>query len=124
MKPLTLSAKHVLARDEAGKITEFIEGSTTINAPETALEAIEQCGDEAVLTNAMSHFVVYIQGGMRRDLKADMSAEDVAAKYADSKMGVTRVRVAADPFAKIKGEWATKSKEDRKKFLQELKEME
>ena len=123
MKALTISAKHVLARDGEGKITEFVEASTTINAPETAVEAIEMSSDEAVLTNTMAHFCVAVQAGMRRDLKSGMPADDVAAKYADSKIGVARVRAAADPFKAIKGKWGTMTKEDRKAFLDELKSL-
>ena len=94
-----------------------------IQTGETAKEAIEMFGDEAVLTNANANWVVTVQGGIRRMLVAGSSQEDIQKAVGDTKMGVSRVK-SADHTVAIKKQWANWSPEQRAQFIKDLKAAE
>lgn len=111
MKDLNISAKD--GKDGAS-------ASITVKAPETAEEAIKAFGSESVLSNSMAHWVVTLQSGVRRSIKAGNSPEMIHSKFADAKMGVAAVRSGADPIAAIKAKWPTMSAQDKKDFISDL----
>ena len=111
MKDLSVSAKD-------GKDGDTV--SVVVQVPETAEEAIKVYGDGSVLSNALAHWVVTIQAGIRRLIKAKTSAEAIQAKFTNAKMGVAAARTGVDPIAAIKAKWPTMSAEDKKAFIADL----
>jgi len=114
MKDLTISAKD----GKDGK-----SATITLGVPGDASEAIKEYGDGPVYTNAMAHWVVTLQAGIRRMIKAGSTQEQIQAKFADAKMGVAATRTT-DPYAAIKAGWKDKSPEERAAFIKELRELD
>jgi len=114
MKDLSITAK-------AGKDADAKSATIVLSVPETLDEARQIYGDEPILTNAMSAFVVDEQARIRANLKSGMSADEIQAARADDKMGVKLPRAAADPTTRIKSDWDKIPADVKKQLLAELK---
>jgi len=114
MKDLNVSAKD-------GK--DGVSASIVVQAPETAEEAIKEFGGEPVLSNCMAHWIVTLQAGVRRLIKAKNSPEAIQAKFANAKMGVAAVRSGVDAIEAIKAKWPTMSAEEKKAFIADLQKV-
>ncbi len=102
------------------KGTEEMIGSITIQVPETCKEAIEMYGDAAVLSNALSNWIVTLQGGIRGGLKRGEDAATIQARMGGSKMGVAATKAQVDPQQAWLAQYSTASPEERKKMKKEL----
>ena len=111
MKDLVVSAKD----PKSGK-----SAAITVSSPETAKEGIEMFGDAPVNSNSLAHWVVTLQAGIRRELKAGKSEKEIQAKFAGAKMGVAAARTTGVTIAAIKAAWPTMSAEDKKALLADL----
>jgi hypothetical protein len=112
MKDLTVSAKD-------GKTEGAPSASIVVKVPESAKEAIEVFGDAAVLSNAVSNWVVTIQSAIRRYLKTGIKAADIQAKLGAVKMGVSLDRVA-DPKTAMLAKFQSMSPADQAAYIKEL----
>ena len=116
MKKITISAK-VPAKDGNPELT----ASITVDAPETAKEAIEVCGDEAVLSNALANWVVGMQSNIRSGLKKGETQEQIQARLASARMGVTVKGATVDPVQAFLARFASATPEEQKSLMAELK---
>lgn len=98
---------------DAKKGTKEMSATVSINAPETAEEALKAFGSDAVLSNAMKSWIISIQNGIRSGLRKGETAEQLQAKYADAKMGVAVGRVKVDPMQAIMAQFATGTPEEK-----------
>jgi hypothetical protein len=115
MKELALSTK-------APKVNK--ECTITVMRPETATEAIQVCGDEAVVSNAIRNWIVTLQAGIRRALEKGLSQDEIQAKFKDAKMGVA-VLVGGgivDPVQAALAKAATMTPEELAMFIKQLKQ--
>ena len=112
MKDLTVTAKY-------GTGDEAVSTVVVVKAPETIEEAIEQCGGEAVLSNALANWKVTVQAAIRRFKKAGKSDEEVQTALKDLKMGVALERVS-DPKAAMLAKFAAMDAEGKAAFIKEL----
>ena len=114
MKDLQITAK-------AGKDKDAKSATISLSVPETLTEAIQVYGEEPILTQAMSAFVVDEQSRIRANIKAGMTPEAIQEARKDDKMGVKLPRASADPTARIKSDWDKIPADVKKKLLADLK---
>ena len=108
-------------KEKGVQVREASTAKIEVQTGETALEAIELFGDEAVLSNAVANWVVTLQSGIRRMLVAGKSQEEIQKEVGDSKMGVSRAKTGVSAQTAIKKKWAGWSSEERAAFIKELK---
>ena len=121
--PKTITVKATDPGKEKGQqVREARTAEIEVQTAETAKEAINMFGDEAVLSNANSNWVVTLQAGIRRMLVAGKSLEEIQKEIGDSKMGVSRARTGVSAKNAIKKQWANWSPEERAAFIKEMKE--
>ena len=94
------------------------EGSVMYDFGDNAAEAIEMFGDGPVHSYFVAHGKVVLQAAIRRSLEAGQPVEGLADSF---KPGVTMQRVV-DPLAAAKAKYATMSDDERKAFLESLRE--
>ena len=94
MKQSTVTAK-VPANPKTG--TPEMTGSININIPESAKEAIEMFGDEAVISNALAHWNTTLQSAIRSALRRGEPTESMQARLSSAKMGVAMRAPSIDP---------------------------
>ena len=117
MKDLQVTVK-VPANKEKG--TAEMIGSLTVKAPENLKEAQEMFGGDAVLSNAISNWVVTLQGTIRSALRRGEDAKAIQARLGGSKMGVAATKAAVDPKQAWLAQYASATPEERKKMKQDL----
>ena len=117
MKDLQVTAK-VPANKEKG--TPEIVGSVTVKAPETAEEAIKMFGDGAVVSNAISNWIVVLQGNIRGGLRRGEDAKALQARLGGAKMGVAATKAQVDPKQAWLAMYAAGTPEERKRMKQDL----
>lgn len=117
MKDLQITAK-VSAKDDKPEMT----GSVVVKAPENIEEAVQMYGGEAVLSNAISNWIVTLQGNIRGGLKRGETPETMQARLASAKMGVAATKAAMDPKAAWLAAYQTADPKTKKKMLSELRE--
>jgi len=108
-------------KEKGQQVREKSSAEIEVQTGETAKEAIELFGDEAVLSNANANWVVTLQSGIRRMLVAGKSQEEIQKEIGTSKMGVSRAKTGVSAQVAIKKQWANWSDEERKKFIADLK---
>ena len=96
------------------------EATITVKAPETAKEAIEMFGDEAVNSNALANWKVTLQGTIRGAIKRGETQEQIQARLGSARMGVAVTKGAADPKQSFLAMFQAASPEEKKKLLKEL----
>jgi hypothetical protein len=114
MKALSVTAKN-------GKEEGSPSATISINVPETATEAIQLFGDQAVLSNAVANWVITVQSAIRRDLKVGKTAEDIQAHLGSVKMGVAADRTV-DPKAAFMAAFSGMSPEDKAAMIKQLQQ--
>lgn len=119
MKKETVSAI-VPANVEKG--TTEMSASVLVDAPETAAEAIQMFGDQAVLTNAMANWRVTLQSNIRSGLRKGEKPEAIAARLATAKMGVAAGGAKVDPIQAYLAQFQAATPERQAEMLKELKE--
>jgi len=114
MKDLQVSAVyHVGKEDEKS-------GSIVVQAPETAAEAIQVFGDEAVNSNALANWVVKLQGNVRSGLGKGEDPKAMQARLGGSKMGVAASKAAMDPKAAWLASYQAADPKTRKQMKADL----
>ena len=119
MKKMTVAAK-VPANKEKG--TPEMSAQITVDAPETAAEAIKVFGDEAVLTNANANWIVTLQSAIRGGLRRNETQEQMQARLGGAKMGVTNKAAVVDPQQAFMAMFASATPEKQKEMLKQLTE--
>ena len=103
-----------------GKAEGAPSATAYVQTAETAKEAIELFGDEAVVSNANANWRITLQGAIRRYLKAGKTSKEIQELLKSAKMGVTLERVS-DPKAALLAKWGTMSEAERQELLAALK---
>lgn len=103
-----------------GKEEGAPSATISIQAAETAAEAIQAFGDQAVISNANANWIITVQSAIRRLLKTGVKPEDIQAKLGGVKMGVAIERVAGDPKVAMISKFAAMSPEEKAAFIKEL----
>lgn len=113
MKEMTISTK-------APKVNK--EATVTVSVPETAEEAIQMYGGEAVKSNALRNWVVTLQAGVRRGLEKGKSEAELKEVFKSAKMGaVTMVGGGiVDPLQAALAKSATMTPEELQAFIKQL----
>lgn len=114
MKDLQINATY-----HAGKEDEKA-GSITVKVPENLKEAQEMFGGDAVLTNAIAHWVVGLQGNIRSGLGKGEDAKALQARLGSSKMGVAATKAAVDPQAAWLARYQAATPAERKAMKADL----
>ncbi len=92
----------------------------TVQVPNTAAEAIQVFGDEAVLTNAVANWKITLQSNIRNGLKRGETAEQIQARLGGAKMGVAQAGAKVDPVQAYLAAFAAATPEKQKQMLAEL----
>jgi len=123
MKKLSVEAL-VPEKKEGDKVITAAVGpyTITVDAPETAEEAIAMFGGEAVLTNAIANWVVTLQGNMRSGMRKGESATALQTRLSGAKMGVSQKGVKVDPIQAYLAQFEAATPEAQAKMLAELKD--
>lgn len=113
MKEMSISTK-------APKVNK--EATVTVSVPETAEEAIQMYGGEAVKSNALRNWVVTLQAGVRRGLEKGKSEAELKEVFKSAKMGaVTMVGGGiVDPLQAALAKSATMTPEELQAFIKQL----
>ena len=117
MKDLQVTAK-VPANEKKG--TKEMIGSITVKAPETAEEGIKMFGGDALLSNALSNWVVTLQGNIRGGLRRGEDVKALQVRLGTSKMGVAATKASVDPKQAWLAQYASATPEERKKMKADL----
>lgn len=119
---LTVTATVPEKKDAKGNVTQKKIGpySISVDCPNTAAEMIKMYGDEAVKTNATANWVVTLQSNMRAGMKKGETPEQLQARLAQAKMGVSQKGVKVDPKQAFLAEFAAATPEQQAKMLAEL----
>ena len=120
MKDLQVTAK-VPANKEKG--TPEQSATIVVKASESAAEAIKMYGDETVNSNALSNWVVTLQGNIRSGLRRGEKPDQIAARLAAAKMGVVATGAKVDPKQAILAEYAAATPERKAEIKRELQEL-
>ena len=120
---ITVQAK-IPEKKENGKVVSKQVGpfSITVDTGKTAKEMIEMFGDEAVKTNAQANWVVTLQSNMRSGMKKGETQEQLQARLATAKMGVSQKGVTVDPKQAYLAEFASATPERQAEMIKELQE--
>lgn len=118
MKALEVTAK--VPANKAKNTPEIGPVTIKVQAPETAEEAIKVFGGEVLLSNAISNWVVTIQGNIRSGLKRGEKAEAIQARLAGVKMGVATAGAKVDPKQAIMAEYAAATPERKAQIKKEI----
>jgi hypothetical protein len=100
---------------------EVREATVFVDFGETAAESIEMFGDEVVNSGFIAASKITAQGGMRRMLEVGKAQEEITAKMAEWKPGVTLSR-ETDPMAAALAKFGSLSEEEKEEFLQQLRD--
>lgn len=117
MKDLQVSAK-VPENKEKG--IKEMTAAVTVKAPENLKEAEQMFGGDAVLSNALSNWVVTLQGNIRSGLRRGEDAKAIQARLGTAKMGVAATKAAVDPKQAWLAQYASATPDERKKMKQDL----
>lgn len=90
-------------KDAEGTVTQAQLGPITamVNYPETLEEGEQVFGGEAILSNAFANWRVVVQAGIRTDLKAGKTLEQILESCAGAVMGVAREGGKVDPMQAV-----------------------
>ncbi len=94
-----------------------------VNAPETVDEAVQMFSENAILSNALAHWDVTVQGIMRNAMKKGLVGEALQRELGDLKMGVSRPRVAVDNEQLFYTQYLNASAEKKAEMLKKLEEL-
>lgn len=117
MRDVEVTAR-VPADDE--KKTPELQATVTVKFPDTFEEAKGFCGEEPILSNAQSNYVITIQSNIRNGLKRGESPEAIAARLKDSKPGVTNRGATVDVQQAFIAKFTAATPEERRKMLATL----
>ena len=107
--------------NESKGIKEDMSATIVVEYPESLDEAKQVYGEEAMLSNAFANWRITLQAGIRRALCSGKTAEQIQAEFATAKMGVSTTGARVDPIQASLALFKTMSKEDRAKYLADLK---
>ena len=124
MKKITVSAL-VPEKKEGDKVVQKQLGPVSIEVPyaETLDEAKQMYGEEAILTNAFANWRVTLQANIRGALKRGEDAPTIQGRLGVAKMGVAVTGSKMDAEAAFKAKFLAATPEDRKKMLQQLRDL-
>lgn len=111
MKDLTIEAKDPKSGQTA---------SVTVKAPETVKEAIDWCGEEALISNAIASWRITLQGNIRNALRKGEDQKAIQERLKDAKMGVSVKGAKIDPVQAYLARFQSATPEEQKKMLAEL----
>ena len=117
-KSLTVTAK--VPANKAKGTPELGPVSIVVQTGENAKEKIDMFGDEAVSTNADANWVVTLQSNIRSGLRKGETQEQMQARLADAKMGVSTKGATVDPTQAYQAQFLAATPEDQVKMIKEL----
>lgn len=120
MKEVQITAK-VPANKEKG--TKEMSCTVGVQYAETAKEAIEAYGEDALLSNALANWRVTIQSNIRSALKRGEAPAEIQNRLAAAKMGVAQVGGQVDAEAAFKAKFIAATPDERKKMIAQLREL-
>jgi hypothetical protein len=125
MKKITVSALVPEKKDAQGVVVTKQLGPVTVevNYGENAAESIKLFGDEALNSNAFANWRVTLQANIRGCLKRGIAAAEIQKNLADAKMGVAVTGSKMDAEAAFKAKFLAANPEDRKKMIQQLRDL-
>jgi hypothetical protein len=115
-------AKDLIVSAKNGKTADAPSASITLKVPENLDEARQMYGDEAILSNALSNWIVTVQAGIRRDIAAGKTQEQIQAHLGGSKMGVSAERTS-DPKAAYLAKFQAMTPEEKAAEIKRLQEL-
>ena len=118
MKKMQVTAR-VPAKDDAPEKVATIE----VDAPETAEEAVQMFGGEAVNSNAIANWRVTLQATARAGLKRGEDQAALQARLGNAKMGVAVTKGAVDPEAAFLAKYQAATPAERKAMMKKLQAM-
>jgi len=105
-----------------GRNAQELSATIFIDMPENIDEALDWASDEAILSNCLANFVKNQQAGIRTDLLAGMSEEEIQAKRGKAVPGVAVAGAKADPQAAFIAKFKMASADEQAKMLELLRE--
>lgn len=121
-KELVVQAQVPERKDASGKVIQAAIGpfSIKVQSANSAEEAIQMFGGEAVLSNAESNWVVTLQGNMRAGMKKGEGQAQLQVRLGGAKMGVAQKGAVVDPIASYMAMYASATPEKQKEMIAEL----
>jgi len=107
--------------EDPSKSTPEMSALIIVNYADSLDEALDMYGEEAVLSNAFANWRVTLQAGIRGALKSGLSAEQIATKFADAKMGVATAGGRVDAQTAFIAKFKMATPEKQAEMLQLLK---
>jgi len=125
MKKIAVSALVPEKKDANGVVVTKQLGPVTVevNYGENAAESIKLFGDEAVNSNAFANWRVTLQANIRGGLKRGEPVAEIQKRLVDAKMGVAVTGGKVDAEAAFKAKFLAANPEDRKKMIQQLRDL-
>jgi hypothetical protein len=118
MKALSVSAQ--VPANKEKNTPQLGPVTVTVQTGETAAEKIQMFGDEAVSSNADANWVVTLQSNIRAGLKKGETQDQVQARLASAKMGVSAKGATVDPTQAYQAQFLAASPEAQVKMIKEL----
>lgn len=124
-KKIAVSALVPEKKDGQGKVVSPQLGPVTVevNFGENAVESIKMFGDEAMNTNAFANWRVTLQANIRGALKRGEPVAEIQRRLADAKMGVAVTGGKVDAEAAFKAKFLAATPDERKKMIQQLRDL-
>lgn len=125
MKKISVSALVPEKKDAQGVVVTKQLGPVTVevNYGENAVESVKLFGDESVNSNAFANWRVTLQANIRGALKRGEPAAEIQKRLADAKMGVAVTGGKVDAEAAFKAKFLAATPDDRKKMIQQLRDL-
>jgi N-acetylglucosamine-6-phosphate deacetylase len=124
MKQITIKA--TLPKNEKKGRKEDKTASLNVNfvdveGGDVALAELQKLvGAKAILSNALSNWVVTVQGTIRARLAAGKTQPEIQAELGSLKMGTAAAKAVVDPKAAFRAMYMSATPEERKKLIAEL----
>lgn len=116
MKEQSISAKkHV--KDDNGQIVETLEGSATLQEPESFEEMKAMWGEDSMFKATLANVRLDFQAAIRRLLVSGTRGEALEQKLAGWKPGVVVEKEPTDPVELLLSKWDTLSDEQKARIL-------
>jgi len=125
MKKMTVSALVPEKKDAQGKVVQKQLGpiSVEVDYGETIEECVKLYGAEAIMSNAFANWRVTLQANIRGGLKRGEDPAVIATRLKSAKMGVAVTGGKVDAEAAFKAKFLAANPEDRKKMIQQLRDL-
>lgn len=105
-----------------GRNSDELNATIVVNFPETLDEAVDWCGEEAVLSNAFANWRVTIQNNIRNSLIAGHTQDAIQDKLGSAVMGVAQTGGRVDAQTAFLAKFKNATPEQQAEMLDLLRQ--